>query len=278
MQRKPSHFGSNSHPSPSGIVRASLASIGLNGGASGRSTVDSCRAGNRAARRARRTCSGPHGGPATRTEEPRHDVTLEDRRGLGRRGRGRRRRRDRLSGRASDDAGATVPGLGPGGDACPARRRRRARSRSAATAPCGRARHRRPVGRRPGHRPTPPPRRMDTIGTKSQALVDTLKGPGIADEDIQTSGLNLWPTFGNDGSTINGYQASTNVTVTVRDVDQVGDVRRRAEGLRRRGADAGGISFSYDDPEAVLARPARRRSTTPGPRRAVRRGRRRRGR
>src|SRR4051812_32930400 len=36
MQRKPSHFGSNSQPSPSGMARASLASIGRNGGDRGR--------------------------------------------------------------------------------------------------------------------------------------------------------------------------------------------------------------------------------------------------
>ena len=39
MQRKPSHFGSNSQPSPSGRVRASLASIGFSGGVSGRAIV-----------------------------------------------------------------------------------------------------------------------------------------------------------------------------------------------------------------------------------------------
>ena len=36
MQRNPSHFGSNSQPSPSGMVRDSLASIGRNGGCRGR--------------------------------------------------------------------------------------------------------------------------------------------------------------------------------------------------------------------------------------------------
>ena len=30
-------------------------------------------------------------------------------------------------------------------------------------------------------------------------LVDTLKAVGVADEDIQTSGLSLYPTFGDDG-------------------------------------------------------------------------------
>ena len=93
---------------------------------------------------------------------------------------------------------------------------------------------------------------MDTMATKSQALVDTLKGLGIAEEDIQTSGLNLWPAYGNDGSTITGYQASTNVNVTVREVDRVGEVLDALQGFVGEELTLGGISFSYDDPEAVL--------------------------
>ena len=60
---------------------------------------------------------------------------------------------------------------------------------------------------------------LDTVGTKSQALIDTLKDAGIAAEDIQTSGLNLYPTYGNDGQQITGYQASTSVTATIGDVE-----------------------------------------------------------
>ncbi len=93
---------------------------------------------------------------------------------------------------------------------------------------------------------------MDTIGTSSQALVDTLRGVGIAEEDIQTSGLSLFPTFGTDGQTVTGYQGSTNVTVTVRDVDQVGVVLDALKGFVGEELTLGGISFSYDDPEAVL--------------------------
>lgn len=94
---------------------------------------------------------------------------------------------------------------------------------------------------------------MDTVGTKSQALVDTLKGLGIAAEDIQTSGLSLYPRFTNDGSTINGYQASTSVTVTVHDVSTIGEVLDGLQGLVGEELTLGGISFSYDDPEAVMA-------------------------
>ena len=64
MQRKPSHFGSNSQPSPSGIVRVSLASIGLNGGCSGRATTGILGGPGTAARRAASRRARPdRGGP-----------------------------------------------------------------------------------------------------------------------------------------------------------------------------------------------------------------------
>jgi uncharacterized protein YggE len=93
---------------------------------------------------------------------------------------------------------------------------------------------------------------LDTVGTSSQALIATLQGVGVAEEDIQTSGLNLWPTYDNDGRRITGYQASTSVTATVRDVTKVGEVVDALKGLVGEQLTLGGIAFSYDDPEAVL--------------------------
>jgi uncharacterized protein len=94
---------------------------------------------------------------------------------------------------------------------------------------------------------------LETVGTKSQALIDTLKASGVAEEDIQTSGLSLSPTFGNDGQQITGYQASTNVTATINDVTKVGDVVDALKGLVGEQLTLQGVSFSYTDPEAVMA-------------------------
>ncbi len=94
---------------------------------------------------------------------------------------------------------------------------------------------------------------LDTIGTKSQALIDTLKGTGVADKDIKTAGLSLYPMFGNDSQNITGYQASTNVTATIRDVSKVGDVVDALKGLVGEQLTLQGVSFSYADPEAVMA-------------------------
>ena len=94
---------------------------------------------------------------------------------------------------------------------------------------------------------------MDTVGTKSQALVDTLKGLGHRRRGHPDVRAQPVPPFTNDGSTINGYQASTNVTVTVHDVSRIGEVLDGLQGLVGEELTLGGISFSYDDPEAVSA-------------------------
>ena len=93
---------------------------------------------------------------------------------------------------------------------------------------------------------------LDTVGTSSQDLVTTLTALGIAEEDIQTSGLSLFPTFDDEGRTITGYQASTNVRVTIRDVESVGAVVDGLKGFVGEELTLGGISFGYDDPEEVL--------------------------
>ncbi len=94
---------------------------------------------------------------------------------------------------------------------------------------------------------------LETVGTKSQALIDTLKGSGIAAEDIQTAGLSLYPTYGNDGQNITGYQASTSVTATIDDVTKVGDVVDALKGLVGEQLTLQGVSFSYQEPETVMA-------------------------
>ena len=94
---------------------------------------------------------------------------------------------------------------------------------------------------------------LETVGTKSQALIDTLKSAGIAADDIQTAGLSLYPTYGNDGHDITGYQASTSVTATIGDVSTVGDVVDALKALVGDQLTLQGVSFSYEDPEAVMS-------------------------
>jgi uncharacterized protein YggE len=93
---------------------------------------------------------------------------------------------------------------------------------------------------------------MSTIETKSQQLVNRLKELGIPAEDIQTSNLSLYPNYGQNGRTINGYSASVDVSVRARQIDRIGELLDSVQGLVGDELTIGGISFSYEDPEAVL--------------------------
>jgi uncharacterized protein YggE len=92
---------------------------------------------------------------------------------------------------------------------------------------------------------------MEQVNDSSAALTEALVAAGIAEEDIQTSGLSLWTTTDDRGE-INGYQASLSVTVTVRDIEAVGPTIDAAQQAAGPGFTIGGVSFSFADPESVL--------------------------
>jgi uncharacterized protein YggE len=94
---------------------------------------------------------------------------------------------------------------------------------------------------------------LDQVAAKSETLVESLKALGIAARDIQTSGLNLWPQYDNDGQQITGYQGSVSVSITARDIDELGTVIDGVSALVGDNLTLGGIWFDYDDPESVLA-------------------------
>lgn len=82
-------------------------------------------------------------------------------------------------------------------------------------------------------------------------LIDAVKGAGVDDADIRTSGLSVYPNY-SDSSTIASYTASNSVTVTVHDIDRAGPVIDAAATAAGGAITIGGISFYVDDVEAVL--------------------------
>jgi uncharacterized protein YggE len=93
---------------------------------------------------------------------------------------------------------------------------------------------------------------MTTVEQKSQRLVNALKNAGIDAKDIQTSGLSLYPNYSQNGNNITGYSASVDVSVRVRNIDRVGELLDAVQGMVGQELTIGGISFSYEDPEAVM--------------------------
>ena len=82
-----------------------------------------------------------------------------------------------------------------------------------------------------------------------RATLDTLDDLGVAERDIQTSGLSLNPRYDYERNRSNppiiGYTASNNVTVKLRDLDKTGEI---IDQTVQSGANSlGGISFTFSD-------------------------------
>ena len=84
-------------------------------------------------------------------------------------------------------------------------------------------------------------------------VVAAVRGAGIADKDVQTSGVNLQPQYQyieNQPPKLNGYQAQNRVSVKVRDIGEIGEV---LDVLVAQGANQiDGPTFTLDKPEAAL--------------------------
>ncbi len=86
---------------------------------------------------------------------------------------------------------------------------------------------------------------------KSVAVVAYLKKSGIKDEDIKTSGYNIYPQYdySNGRSVIRGYQVTQSLTVKIRDMDKANTI---IDGVVSAGANqVSGIRFEIDQPELL---------------------------
>ena len=63
---------------------------------------------------------------------------------------------------------------------------------------------------------------MRENGTRMDSVLGALADLGVKDDDIATAGVNLYPSYGSDGTNISGYQASNEVSVTFHDLNQIG--------------------------------------------------------
>lgn len=83
-------------------------------------------------------------------------------------------------------------------------------------------------------------------------VMTAIRAAGIAERDIQTSGVNLNPQYryaDNEAPKITGYQASNTVSLKVRDITRLGKV---LDSLAAQGANQiNGPSFEIDQPEPV---------------------------
>jgi uncharacterized protein len=85
------------------------------------------------------------------------------------------------------------------------------------------------------------------------ALTQALRRAGVAERDIQTSNVSVYPQqhyVEGQAPRITGYQANNSVSAKVRRIDNTGRVIDAA--VAAGGNTVNGVSFSYQDPDAQL--------------------------
>jgi uncharacterized protein YggE len=89
--------------------------------------------------------------------------------------------------------------------------------------------------------------------TRTSGLLDVLRGRGVAGNDLRTSGLQILPTFENDGR-ISGYEVTNEVTATLRDVAGAGTLVDAAAQAAGDAVRIRQIAFGIDDDAEPRAR------------------------
>ena len=85
-------------------------------------------------------------------------------------------------------------------------------------------------------------------------VISELEGAAIQKKDLKTSNFSVYPQYRSEGADkhqVVTYRASNTVTVTVRDLDKVGDILTRV--VAAGSNQISGPNFSVSDPETYLA-------------------------
>lgn len=100
---------------------------------------------------------------------------------------------------------------------------------------------------------------MNDGNAAMQSVVDALKAAGVADKDLQTTDVSLYPEYSHQRGqprTLRGYRVNQTVSVTVEDLTKGSDVVSAALAAGGRGVSLDGLQLQVGDPDGKLA-PAR---------------------
>lgn len=87
-----------------------------------------------------------------------------------------------------------------------------------------------------------------------EALIKAVKNVGVAEKDIQTRSVSLYPNYSGDtANKITGYQLTNRVAVCIRDVNKASDVIDSAVQAGGNATRVQGIVFGIEDIEPVLS-------------------------
>jgi uncharacterized protein YggE len=90
---------------------------------------------------------------------------------------------------------------------------------------------------------------------------DALRAHGIADADLQTSGMSVQPDYGQQGN-ITGYQVTESLTAVLRNLGQAGDAITAAANAAGNAVRIDGVSLDLNDSSSNLLATARANAMT----------------
>ncbi|CAG7857484.1 hypothetical protein MCAMS1_02324 [biofilm metagenome] len=86
------------------------------------------------------------------------------------------------------------------------------------------------------------------------AMIIAVKNAGVADKDIQTSAVSLYPTYSGDAANkINGYHLTNQITVSIHTINKASDIIDAAVQAGGNSARVQGITFGIDNTEPLLS-------------------------
>lgn len=88
---------------------------------------------------------------------------------------------------------------------------------------------------------------------KANALIELLRGKGVADKDLQTRQLSISPTYNDKSGTITGYQVDNTVQATLHDIASAGALLDAAAGVVGNAVRVEQVGFSIGDDSALRA-------------------------
>ncbi|WP_405134402.1 SIMPL domain-containing protein [Nocardia sp. NBC_01388] len=94
---------------------------------------------------------------------------------------------------------------------------------------------------------------VDGVNGKAKAMTDAMVGAGIKREDVQTSELSVQPTYGPEGHTITGYQATNSVHIAVHDLPKASAILDAAVKAGGNDTRVSSVAFSLEDNTKLLA-------------------------
>jgi uncharacterized protein YggE len=94
---------------------------------------------------------------------------------------------------------------------------------------------------------------LSQANAAAERLLATLRDRGIAEEDLQTAGVQVFPRYDDRGRQVTGYVVGEDVNVTVRDLDAAGETISAAVEAGGEAARLSGVTFALEDDEELLA-------------------------